>query len=182
MCSAVSHSLRPMDCSPPGSSVHGIFQARILEWVAISSSRGSSWPGDRTPILRSPEMEGRFFITGTTWAAPRFNNLYKISQLAASRAKTRIMIQHSPSQPPKQWHWETSGREFPSGLVVRVLHFHCGGLGSIPGWKTVPHAEQSSQNTKKKKKREFLGNLTKIHLVCMLIASVLFNFLRPYGL
>ena len=32
----------PMDCSPPGSSVHGIFQARILEWVAISSSRGSS--------------------------------------------------------------------------------------------------------------------------------------------
>ena len=33
----------PMDCSPPGSSVHGIFQARVLEWVAISSSRGSSW-------------------------------------------------------------------------------------------------------------------------------------------
>ena len=32
----------PMDCSSPGSSVHGIFQARILEWVAISSSRGSS--------------------------------------------------------------------------------------------------------------------------------------------
>ena len=32
----------PMDCSPPGSSVHGIFQARILEWVAISFSRGSS--------------------------------------------------------------------------------------------------------------------------------------------
>ena len=34
----------PMDCSPPGSSVHGILQARILEWVAISSSRGSSQP------------------------------------------------------------------------------------------------------------------------------------------
>ena len=32
----------PVDCSPPGSSVHGISQARILEWVAISSSRGSS--------------------------------------------------------------------------------------------------------------------------------------------
>ena len=38
----------PMDCSPPGSSVHGIFQARILEWVAISSSRGSSRPRDQT--------------------------------------------------------------------------------------------------------------------------------------
>ena len=37
-----------MDCSLPGSSVHGIFQAKILEWVAISFSRGSSQPGDRT--------------------------------------------------------------------------------------------------------------------------------------
>ena len=36
----------PMDCSPPGSSVHGILQARILEWVAMSSSRGSSQPRD----------------------------------------------------------------------------------------------------------------------------------------
>ena len=38
----------PMDCSPPGSSVHGIFQARILEWVAIPFSRGSSWPRNQT--------------------------------------------------------------------------------------------------------------------------------------
>ena len=37
-----------MDCSPTGSSVHGILQARILEWVAISYSRGSSWPKDQT--------------------------------------------------------------------------------------------------------------------------------------
>ena len=34
----------PMDCSPPGFSVHGILQTRILEWVAMPSSRGSSWP------------------------------------------------------------------------------------------------------------------------------------------
>ena len=38
----------PMDCSPPGSSVHGIFQARLLEWVTISSSRVSSQPRDQT--------------------------------------------------------------------------------------------------------------------------------------
>ena len=38
----------PMDCGPPGSSVHGILQARILEWIAISFSRGSSQPRDRT--------------------------------------------------------------------------------------------------------------------------------------
>ena len=36
----------PMDCNPPGSSVHGIFQARVLEWIAISFSRGSSQPRD----------------------------------------------------------------------------------------------------------------------------------------
>ena len=38
----------PMDCNRPGSSVHGILQARILEWVAISFSRGSSQPRDQT--------------------------------------------------------------------------------------------------------------------------------------
>ena len=40
----------PMDCSLPGSSVHRVFQARILEWVAIFSSRGSSWPRDWTNV------------------------------------------------------------------------------------------------------------------------------------
>ena len=40
----------PIHCSPPGSSVHGILQARILEWVAISSSRGSFQPRDQTHV------------------------------------------------------------------------------------------------------------------------------------
>ena len=40
----------PMDCSPPGSSVQGILQARILEWVAVPSSRASSRPSDRTHV------------------------------------------------------------------------------------------------------------------------------------
>ena len=40
----------PMDCSLPGSSVHGIFQARILEWVAMLFSKGSSRPRDQTPV------------------------------------------------------------------------------------------------------------------------------------
>ena len=42
----------PMDCSPPGSSIHGIFQARVLEWVATAFSRGSSQPRDRTRASR----------------------------------------------------------------------------------------------------------------------------------
>ena len=53
----------PVDCSPPHSSVHGIFQARILEWAAISFSRGSSWPRDQTLVSHTV---GRLF---TVWAA-----------------------------------------------------------------------------------------------------------------
>ena len=48
----------PMDCSPPGSSVHGIFQERVLEWVAIPFPRESSWPRDWTPVSC---IAGRFF-------------------------------------------------------------------------------------------------------------------------
>ena len=49
-----------MDCSPSGSSVHGILQARVLEWVAMPSSRGSSQPRDRTWVFY---IAGRFFTT-----------------------------------------------------------------------------------------------------------------------
>ena len=52
-----------MDCSPPGSSVHGIVQARILAWLAIPFSRGSSQPRDLTGLSH---IAGRFF---TIWAA-----------------------------------------------------------------------------------------------------------------
>ena len=48
----------PMDCSPPGSSVHGILQARILEWVAIPSSTGSSQLRDQTLVSHTVR---RFF-------------------------------------------------------------------------------------------------------------------------
>ena len=54
---------RPMDCNPSGSSVHGILQARILEWVAICFSRGSSWPRDWTWVSC---ITGRFFTNWTT--------------------------------------------------------------------------------------------------------------------
>ena len=61
MCSVVSNSLDPMNCSLPGSSLHWISLARILEWVAISSSRGSSWPRDQTLISCVSFTVGRFF-------------------------------------------------------------------------------------------------------------------------
>ena len=60
--SVLSDSLQPYEHSSPGSSVHGIFQVRILEWVAMPSSRGSSRP-------RDPDPDG-FFITSATWGSP----------------------------------------------------------------------------------------------------------------
>ena len=69
----VSDSLQPLDCSPPGSSVHGISQARILERVAISFSRGSFRPWDQTCLSC---IAGRFFTTGTTWEALLLPDIY----------------------------------------------------------------------------------------------------------
>ena len=59
----------PMDCSPPGSSVHGIFQARILQWVAMSYSRESSQHRIEPTSAVSPALRGRFFNHCTTWEA-----------------------------------------------------------------------------------------------------------------
>ena len=56
----------PMDCSPPDSSVHGIFQAWILEWVPVSFSRGPSWPRDWT---RGSRIIGRRFSVWATRVA-----------------------------------------------------------------------------------------------------------------
>ena len=57
-----------MDCSLPGSSVHGILQARKLEWVAMLFSRGSSWPRNWTLVAH---IAGRFFTVWATREAPQ---------------------------------------------------------------------------------------------------------------
>ena len=64
-CSVVSDSCDPMGCNLPASSIHGIFQARILEWVAISFSRRSSQPRDWTQVSH---IVGRCF---TIWATKK---------------------------------------------------------------------------------------------------------------
>ena len=76
----------PMDCSLPGSSLHGILQARVLEWVATSFSRGSSQPRDRTQISHIP---GRCFNLWATYTPVKKPNTWlanflseKISQLS----------------------------------------------------------------------------------------------------
>ena len=65
-----------MDWSPPDSSVHGILQSRILEWVAISFSRGSSRPRDRTQVSR---IAGRFLTVWVTIA--QFENWFRVRRV-----------------------------------------------------------------------------------------------------
>ena len=60
---------KPIDSSPPGSSNHGIFQARVLEWVAISFSRGSCWPRDQTCLSCISWMQ-RDSLSLSHWGSP----------------------------------------------------------------------------------------------------------------
>ena len=87
----------PMDCSLPGSSVHGIFQARVLEWVAVTFSRGSSQPRDQTRVSR---IAGRRFTLWSTREAP-----YKdMTPLLAFHAAYSVPLTHLPSDPPGKHH------------------------------------------------------------------------------
>ena len=72
-----------MDCSPQGSSVHGISQARVLEWVAISSSRVSSWPRDQTHIPCVSCIAGDLCTHWATWEA--FPSLIDLWTLGSGR-------------------------------------------------------------------------------------------------
>ena len=61
-CPTLCPLCNPMDYSPPGSSVHGVLQARIPEWAAMPSSRRSSQPRDQTHVSCCSCIAGRFFI------------------------------------------------------------------------------------------------------------------------
>ena len=71
-----------MDYSPPGSSAHGIIQAGILKWVAISFSRGSSWPRDRTQVSH---IADKSFTDWASRQAPLIHGLcHKFSMIKPS--------------------------------------------------------------------------------------------------
>ena len=89
----------PMDCNLPGSTVHGILQARILVWVAISFSRGSSQPRGWTQVSH---IAGRFFTLWATREAPYFhlNTLilfYSWFQKICGNSSSHLLI-HSKSE------------------------------------------------------------------------------------
>ena len=97
-----------MDCSLPGSSVRGIFQARIMEWVAISFSRGTSWPRDGSWVSWTA---GRII---TIWATKEvlffffFNKarIYNGAKIASSINGSR----KTGHMHVKKWHYNTTER------------------------------------------------------------------------
>ena len=103
-----------LDCSLPGSSVHGILRARILEWVAIPFSKGSSWPRDWTQVSC---IAGRFFTIQTTREALLLLLLLlsRFSRVQLCATPWTAAHQASPSLGfSRQKHW--SGLPFPSPM------------------------------------------------------------------
>ena len=113
----------PMECSLPGSSVHGISQARILNWVAISSSKGSSWPRDWICVSCISCIGRQFFKSLSHLESPRFSILlltyvYVIQIFIGKLCNIRIDIQglwnariHSDPPPVREcaiWREHTS--------------------------------------------------------------------------
>ena len=100
----------PLDRSPPGSSVLGIFQARIMEWAAMLSSRGSSCPRDQTASLLPPALAGGFFIARNTYSLPPLpwtQHPSPAQSLASLYLPSEIIS--SGSRPQKvKWHTEVT--------------------------------------------------------------------------
>ena len=76
----------PMDCSLPSSSVHAILQTRILEWVAMPFSRGSSQLRIEPMSLMSPVLAGGFFTTSANWEAHM--NIYELYKIIYTHIST----------------------------------------------------------------------------------------------
>ena len=94
-----------MHCSPPGSSVHGILQARVLEWVARPSSRGPSQPRDGTQVSY---IIGRFFATEPPAETKfNYNNALKKREIVLGKHVIGRLGEHIIYCS----HWDTAERE-----------------------------------------------------------------------
>ena len=102
----------PMDCSPPGSSVHGILQARILEWVVMPASRGSSQPRDPTRVSLSPALAGEFFTTRPLSPRRRLRIVYLAVKKAVGTL-SEILIPRPRAAQASPSPWFRAGWEWP---------------------------------------------------------------------
>ena len=127
-----------MDCSLPSSSVHGISQARILEWVAISSSGGSSWPRDGTQIsciAKFPENSASPLSFSSPFCSngkPRMLLSLHTSHLdVRERSSVPLMLHRPPTPTTPRWrfqsldHWYSLSRAAPGSRVIFMVCTIC---------------------------------------------------------
>ena len=99
-----------MDCSPPGCSVHGILQARILEWIAMPSSRESSQPRGQTCVSLVSCITGEFLITGPPQKPPTKHHL----------SPARVLL--DPTSGWEQAKWLTGSCHCKSYKTLKAHH------------------------------------------------------------
>ena len=115
-----------MDCSPSGSSVHGNLQARILEWIATPSSRGSSRPRDRTCVSC---IAGRFFTTASPeWYSSRLKTL----SVTLSHPESQAALTSYPERPPPCNPEPSFGCQSVTGVPVLLPDSALGEEGWLP--------------------------------------------------
>ena len=124
-----------MDCSPPGSSVHGIFQARILEWVAIPFSRGSSLPRYQTHIsctagrmfnkqkTNFPLSPLNIFMLFRIWNWLPLISIFKTGSIVSFTTYNFINI-HPKFYIPNSFFWPIS-KDILSSLLLLLGRFSC---------------------------------------------------------
>ena len=116
----------PMDCSLPGFSIHGIFLARILEWVAISFSRRSSWPRDWT---RVPRIVGRRF---TVWATREALMKISCKEKKEERGRSFLLVMRTLRI------YSLNRLPVYHTMVLTTVIMLCTSLVLILYWKFVP--------------------------------------------
>ena len=137
----------PIDSSPLGSSIHGVFQARILEWAAISFSRGSSWPRDETRVSHTA---GRLF---TIWANRESRDPQAVSQKPA-RSSQRFTSEKArgPSGSLRgTWNWERifqPWKEAEKALVTAQSRAACREASWLSCTSVAPFVQLSSLQLK----------------------------------
>ena len=119
----------PMDFSPPGSSVCGIFQTRILEWVAISSSRGSSQSRDQTHLscisyvgrrilLPLSHLGNHIYIYGLIWS----NFLEKMMQQQFKMCQRRVLPRRKGNKKTEVEHFIEESKPYISNIYICIRY------------------------------------------------------------
>ena len=130
--SVMSNSMQPHELSPPDSPVHGILQARILEWIVISFSKGSSPPRD---WALASHLAGRLF---TDWAMIFNNNSWSCISNRRDRQMQLPLTCSISRALLMPWYTGTQGGGFIGGSVVKKPSANAGDAGSSPGSERSP--------------------------------------------